>query len=580
MSCKSCGETDHQRRSSKLCKNYNPRPNNVKPNSENNRYYKKFYSYKQGFDTFCKNKDNKLCDKVENIVTKVTETCFYATKLLNFHMQRCIEEELQIPNIYDINWIRQLFTRNISDNDLLISASHIPYLPHHSINGQIISYLIKELIVNITNFMNGIYDNMTKRYIRWILEVRGFTENSIKECINDVLNNSKNAFPEFLEMYSYYKQTTERKISRMYFMNKIFVSIGRKTFTLCPNYTMRAKYITIDTDVLYSLIDTDMNQSSFGLLQYEMWQENFKIKSKYFSDKLKFNCMIKTDGVGCTVILYKWININNKKKKEENILKLPENPQWIGIDPGRKDVFTSCDEYGNINKLSNKQYYDRSKFWERTRKMNKCILNNNIESFMMNMLTFKTNCSDNTLVLMNYLFDNKEKVDLYFKIQCTRYIRHNRWRCYIHKNKTLDKACKKILSDKKNPVISYGDASFCHNNKGHPSSLRGNWIYHRLKYIHKANIFYTREFNTSQICSNCHAESRLVGLCTKYDIIRPGVQRPSNTHFVRSCTHCRMIWNRDVNASRNILSLGKISTSGSDRPDLFCKKLPASIALR
>lgn len=206
----------------------------------------------------------------------------------------------------------------------------------------------------------------------------------------------------------------------MYFMNKIFVSIGKKTFTLCPNYTMRAKYITIDTDVLYYLVQSDMNKPSFGLLQYEMWREHFKIKSKYFGEKLKFNCMIKTDGVGCTVILYKWIKTNSKINKKDSIIKLPKNPDWIGIDPGRKDIFTSCDEWGNINKLSNKQYYEDCKFWDRTRKMNRFIKNKKLEDFMKNMPSTKTNCSCNTLLLMNYLYDNKNKVNEYFEIQCTK----------------------------------------------------------------------------------------------------------------------------------------------------------------
>lgn len=185
--------------------------------------------------------------------------------------------------------IRQLFSKNIKDIELKNSANHFPYLPDHIINGQIVSYLVKELIVNITNFLNDIYDNMTTRYVRWILELRGFTESSIKECINDIINNQDNALPEFLDSYESHKQ---KKIERMYYMNKIFVSAGKKTFTLCPNYTMRAKYITIDTDVLYSLVNTDpdMNMYSFGLLQYEMWKKYFKIKPKYFGEKLKFNC--------------------------------------------------------------------------------------------------------------------------------------------------------------------------------------------------------------------------------------------------------------------------------------------------
>lgn len=49
------------------------------------------------------------------------------------------------------------------------------------------------------------------------------------------------------------------------------------------------------------------------------------------------------------------------------------------------------------------------------------------------------------------------------------------------------------------------------NSKGHPSSLRGNWIYHRLRYIHGANVLYVKEFNTSQVCSNCHFDKKMIG---------------------------------------------------------------------
>lgn len=172
MPCKACGKDDHLRRSSTSCEFYNPRPNNIKfkEDNTNDRFYKRFYSYKHGFNTFCKNTD--IPRIIEKLIINVTETCFYATKLLNYHLQRCIEQNISIPNIYDSNWIRQLFSGKIKDVELRNSSNHFPYMPSHKINSQIVSYLVKELIVNITNHLNVIYDNMTSRYIRFKLESR------------------------------------------------------------------------------------------------------------------------------------------------------------------------------------------------------------------------------------------------------------------------------------------------------------------------------------------------------------------------------------------------------------------------
>ena len=49
---------------------------------------------------------------------------------------------------------------------------------------------------------------------------------------------------------------------------------------------------------------------------------------------------------------------------------------------------------------------------------------------------------------------------------------------------------------------------------------------------------------------------------------------PAKTHFVPRCIKCRMIWNRDTNARRNILLyLGKLHAAGIERPALFQQHL-------
>ena len=65
----------------------------------------------------------------------------------------------------------------------------------------------------------------------------------------------------------------------------------------------------------------------------------------------------------------------------------------------------------------------------------------------------------------------------------------------------------------------------------------------------------------------------LVGYCSKRDPFLAGVAIQRNSHFVQRCTSCRIIWNRDYNASRNQIFIGKILASGLERPNYFRQPL-------
>ena len=153
----------------------------------------------------------------------------------------------------------------------------------------------------------------------------------------------------------------------------------------------------------------------------------------------------------------------------------------------------------------------------------------------------------------------------------------------MHRQKTLDYFCNEINKEP-NTVIAYGDASFCHASKGYPATLKGNWIRHRLEKVHSAHVLQVNEFNTSQICFNCHDENeipaKLVGLSSKRDPYRANVKRPIQNHFIRRCTHCRMIWNRDVNASLNMIYVGQHLVARLIRPNNFSRRLDKPLEIR
>lgn len=108
---------------------------------------------------------------------------------------------------------------------------------------------------------------------------------------------------------------------RIYQLNRFFTELGSKlSYSLIPQYSTQAKYITIDTGVLYDLVKSDipndeetgrkMTKKVFGALREDTWRKNKLLPVRSFRDRRKgggFNCEIKTDGVGCSVEPLKWI---------------------------------------------------------------------------------------------------------------------------------------------------------------------------------------------------------------------------------------------------------------------------------
>jgi hypothetical protein len=102
------------------------------------------------------------------------------------------------------------------------------------------------------------------------------------------------------------------------------------------------------------------------------------------------------------------------------------------------------------------------------------------------------------------------------------------------------------------PQSNHGDGSFSSVSKGHAPSCNKTLL-NRLKTCYKPSgysrnhvkIKMMDEFRTSILCSKCH--KRMENAKRKTD--------KSKIHSVLVCNDCKIFWNRDVNACRNMLSL-------------------------
>ena len=113
------------------------RPVKEKLHNANSLYFVKreYLIFKQGFTTLCKDKTSKKT--ILQQVKDATNASFYPSRLLNFHLQRIIENSKDIPDILNQTWIRQLFSKQQKDQDSKESMRLSTYSTSSPIQGQV-----------------------------------------------------------------------------------------------------------------------------------------------------------------------------------------------------------------------------------------------------------------------------------------------------------------------------------------------------------------------------------------------------------------------------------------------------------
>jgi transposase len=108
------------------------------------------------------------------------------------------------------------------------------------------------------------------------------------------------------------------------------------------------------------------------------------------------------------------------------------------------------------------------------------------------------------------------------------------------------------------PLIAFGNGLFSSNRGG---TNRSQLLHKKLKEAEdegRAVVVLVDEYNTSQVCSVC-------GLKGLKKLRLPG----DELYGVLVCPNCSKVWQRDVNASRNIHYVATAEVGGGNRPVAF-----------
>ncbi len=449
-----------------------------------------------------------------------------------------------------------------------------------------------ELNLEIQQLKNDLFNNKIEqsniKYHKWI---------------ND---NKFLLFPKNIEKSIQYdiKINPDKYFKHSFYINKKIEELNKRNYQVIPQRNnIIPKHITLNTSAIVDIIN-DKKKFLFSFNKSEMilnckkyqkhtWKSLLKLEKKQIfklNSKYVFYNEIKTDGFDCILV---FINKNFKNKKFGD--KLPDvdneiifdkledfqkgkckkyldsNYKFIGVDPGKIRPFTMIDENGNFFKYSSMRrrfdtYAKRSNFIIKNEKKNNNIVEKETQLSNYSSRTLNIEKYKNFIINKNKL--NDETKNFYNKIL----FRKLSFRVFARTKQSEDKLLNEIenkyltkeeIKNKRKIVLFYGDYSRSTSMKGCYSTPN---IGLKRLLSKRFEIFDVNEYKTSKLYNKNHKELTNVK-------IRKGKHLRSlhEVLTLKEDTEKRIFVNRDVNACKNILSIGLHYLKNRERPKEFIR---------
>jgi hypothetical protein len=459
-----------------------------------------------------------------------------------------------------------------------------------------------------------------KKYHKWINGHRKnivrkdkFTKDSVDY---DLCSNTQDYLKSLFYMNKELEQINEENIKENKEEIKLFQIIPQRT-------NIKPKYLTLDTAGLINLTISENSikyLSDIGKYQENLWDKNFKTNKKEFKRKnYQFNYMIKTDGIGCSVLLVKLkdgkpINITSTmqksiKKKQESLDKYIEDVEIteemkkkkiVTIDPNLSDIIYCVskttpfeeiikDKNGKIIKhvkqdenvtfryTQNQRRLEtrKKKYAKITEKINKTKKIN--KKTVKEIETELSKHNSKTVTYDKFIEYCKKKNEvnrLLFKHYSEKIFRKLKLNIYINTQKSESKMIqnfKEKYGKPENMIVVIGDYDKGDNNMKGKEPI----INRRIRKIFRNNkfeIYKINEFRTSKLCNNCCGENET--------FLERESDKPNNKgekiicHGLLRCknVNCKLIHNRDKNSALNMYKITKSIFEGKGRPKEYCRE--------
>jgi len=394
--------------------------------------------------------------------------------------------------------------------------------------------------------------------------------------------------------YDIKANTLDYLFSFFYVVNKLRIW-GRNIQCIPIRSSFTPKYITLDTaSVIMLMVDKDSIKYRRKVKESRdiIWLTFFNLEHKVFKRKdYNFFSMIKTDGIGASIILYrsdknqdklpKDVEINKECYVDEMRVEDISDVKIVGIDVGKDDLLHCTDGSKFFRYTANQRRLE-------TRKKKYMKINDRLKKETqiegLNVKEWETNLSVESRYTMDFEgFKNylKVKLPLYSKLEEYYYEplrRKLRWNTYINTQKSEAKMINNFKSKfGSDAIIAIGDFDQGSYHMKYKEPTKGKGL---RKVLRQAGfqVLLVDEFRTSCKCHNCHYDTEKFLYRenhkpqTKYQKENKTYQEIVQVHGLLRCSSangCGSLWNRDVNGCLNIRMLGVDALSGKERHKTF-----------
>jgi hypothetical protein len=372
-----------------------------------------------------------------------------------------------------------------------------------------------------------------------------------------------------------------------------------RPFTLLPlKQGYQVSHIPV-SDMMFLRLVKDLGMEAFPhdgrdlteAAKRAMWARRCNLNAVETSNRT-FGRFIVTDGCAVSVLLTRRCSSLCPKgpvtaDKLEALMEQGVLSQMVGVDPGFTDIVTCCFKSGEIAHYSSARYYEKALFNTTARRTK--AWNAATAHLLEGMPTAKT-------ARLSELVEHVRRV-----LGCIQPLlahraaagyRNMRFLRFVRRQHAIEEICEMIAP--KTEALTHVGFGNGMNHSGQSVVSRRcagpiRDIKRRLMQRENVSLGEVDEFRTSITCSGCHGlltNMRAMTTKKRWRTGEDGVLRATRetrmnrVHKVLHCSTsdeqgnpcCGLTWNRDVNASRNILLLTECMADGLPRPSAMCRQ--------
>lgn len=298
----------------------------------------------------------------------------------------------------------------------------------------------------------------------------------------------------------------------------------------------------------------------FRNMSDQVWRYLFNIK-KFETANRKFAGEILTDGKAVSIVLRKPKQI---VVTESGVDPAQYDELW-GIDPGRREIFVASNLSGQTKRCTTSQYYHKCGIKASKKKTDMWAEKYRKDTIELNVPSMKTSSLTQAQEHITYMLTHSDDM---LRFRMKKGYRKLKFRRYVMRQHALRDMCLDLTAKAgRRTLVGFGDWS----NKDSAGIIKKCPMGPVKKFEHElkryCRVVSIDEYATSKTHEACH--------CTLHKCFMHKRKKKSGealgcakVHSVFFCANksCRMLVNRDTNASRNILTLLQCQLQGFERP--------------